>query len=624
MLKHSFIFHLLLHHVYISGANMYPKLPPFNWSLQRALSILPDSFAKAKVRIIYSIILFSILKAFVVIAFAFLSDQWLQLLRAMASLVVYIVVIKLLLTNPHRIKWFAHILLVGGLIMIWSNALVFIHNLNLPAVQFAFMIMLGSFYILGSRAGVIYSIIAIVPFLIYSFFPEGFGITNFTEQLASPGFEIIAILNFITIVVSHYYFYRAFDENIKEKEQLNKQLEITAAEAKKLAQSRADFLATMTHELRTPLNSVVGVTELMLRERPEEKFKENLDILRYSASDLLSLVNNILDLNKLDSHKVQLESMPVNLYHLISNVCSVLMIKARDKQVKLVLNIDKRLENITVMSDPTRLLQVMYNLVGNAIKFTHQGSVTVSLQLIEEDTNIAKVMFTIEDTGIGIAAEKQHLIFDMFSQAEQNTTRKYGGTGLGLTIVQQVLKMFNSSVRLESSLGNGSKFNFEITFKTTANTGISIEDKPTPNLGKLKVLVAEDNDINKLVLQKQLESLGVSSFVMVADGEQAYEQWTISNYDIVLLDLDMPGWNGYDAVNKMRSYHYKKQQSYLVAFTASVHEQQHIIAHGFDDFLYKPVSISALRHTLEKGSVHNQNQNIVESPDNVHITENQF
>jgi len=380
---------------------MYPRLSPFNWSLQRALSTLPDSFAKAKVRIIYTIILFSIAKALVVVVVAGSSEQWLQLYRGIAGLMLYVMIIKLLLIYPDRIKWFAHALLAAGLIMIWSNALIYIHRLNLPAVQFAFMIILGSFYILGSKAGLIYSSLAILPFIVYSFIPDGFGLTTATEQLSSPGFEILAILNFITIIVGHYYFYNAFDENIKEKEQLNKQLEVVAMEAKKLAQSRADFLATMTHELRTPLNSVVGVTELMLQDKPDERHKENLDILRYSASDLLSLVNNILDVNRLDSKKVQLENTPLNLYELISNVCSVLEIKATDKHIRLALDLDKRLEKITVISDPTRLLQVMYNLIGNAIKFTEKGSVTVSLKLLDQSDGTVTVLCAVEDTGIG-------------------------------------------------------------------------------------------------------------------------------------------------------------------------------------------------------------------------------
>jgi len=210
--------------------------------------------------------------------------------------------------------------------------------------------------------------------------------------------------------------------------------------------------------------------------------------------------------------------------------------------------------------------------------------------------------------------EKQQLIFEMFNRAEPYTTRKYGGTGLGLAIVQQVLRMFNSTIRLDSSLGNGSKFSFDIICKTAEHTSTTIEEMLVVDLSNLKVLVAEDNDINRLVLEKQLTNLGVKTFVMATDGKQAYEHWMVSEFDVVLMDLDMPGWNGYDAVNKMRSSAFPTERSYLVAFTASVHEQQHIISQkGFDDYLYKPVTMNALKHTLEKGVVYHQNKNIVPS-----------
>lgn len=588
---------------YLYRIPMPTPLPLANWSLRKALATLPDGFMKARVRILYIMLILSQAKALTAIIVAANAGQQTHFTRAFIALACYLTLFKAILSFPSKLVMISHIMLVSATILIWSNIFLFSHSVTLITIQFVFMVILGSFYALGTREGLFYTGITVTPVLYFLFSDES-GITfrSVGHELASPGFEIITTLNFATVAFAHYYFFKAFRDNIAEKELLNAQLEVTASEAKKLAEARSNFLATMSHELRTPLNSVVGVTELMLDAKDNKPYqKENLDILRNSALDLLSLINNILDINKLDSGKSQLENVSFNLSEHVAHICSALKIKATDKKLDLVFKADASIRDLNITSDPTRLSQVLYNLIGNAIKFTEKGSVTVSIDTVDQTEDRISVLFSVADTGIGIHPDRHALIFESFTQAEAHITRKYGGTGLGLAIVQQVLTLFNSKIRIDSKPGEGAVFSFTIEFeKAFLSAGEIHADPESKALDHLRILVAEDNDVNKLVLQKQLDNLNVRS-VMVGDGMQAYEACLDGEYDAILLDLDMPGWNGYETTKRIRSYtDPAKSNSYLIAFTASVSEQKQIIEHGFNDFLYKPVSMKDLREKLEK------------------------
>jgi signal transduction histidine kinase/ActR/RegA family two-component response regulator len=579
---------------------MHNTVPLFNWSLNRALQSLPDSFARAKLRILIVVLLFSLLKAIVVICVAAAADQQLQLVRAVAGVFVYTAILKFLLAYPGRVKLFAHMMLSIGLVMIWSNILFYVHEPNIPVLQFAFMTILGSFYMLNSRTAFVYSGLAILPIAIATF-TNNFYIDSNAEQLASPGFEILNVLNFGTIIIAHYFFHKAFTENVAEKETLNKELQQSIAAAQKLAEARQQFVSTMSHELRTPLNSVLGVTELLLEDSTDQQQKDHLEILRYSTSDLLSLINNILDINKLEANKVQLESAPVKLYDLATNLCSVLQLKAREKHLFLSVECDEELKSMVVLTDPTRVIQVLYNLAGNAIRFTEKGGVTLKMQLLNTKKEIAEVEFKITDTGIGIAPEMHSRIFEPFAQASIDTTRKYGGTGLGLAIVKQVLDQFHATINLKSNVGEGSVFSFILHLPVANNISAAQKHEEVPKSKlEMKILVAEDNEINQLVLQKQLDRLEVNA-VIVSNGVEAYDAFVQEDFDAVLLDLDMPQQDGYETIKKMRALkNPSKSQAHIIAFTASVTEQDFIAKSGFNDHLYKPVNMQELREKLQK------------------------
>jgi signal transduction histidine kinase len=582
---------------------MHSSLPFFNWSLKKALDTEPDTFIKARIRIIFTILIFGIIKSAIAAISATVAAQLEQNIRAVISLVLYTGLAKVLLWSPRHARLVAHVMLCAGIAVVLSSLLFYTRQINLISLQFIFMIMLSSFYTIGRRAGLVYSSLAALP-VVYTLIIGG-PINIFQEspeRLASPGSELIAILNFVTITMAHYLFFHAFQANVEEKEKLNLQLQHSAEEATKLATSRSNFLSTMSHELRTPLNAVIGSAELLIKDKPEERQKENLGILHSSALDLLSLINNVLDFNKIDSDKLQLERVPVKLAELVQNVCAALKIRAHGKGLKFALEIDEQLKSVYVSTDPTRLSQVLYNLVGNAIKFTEEGSVYIKLSCAEIRAGNTRVLFSVSDTGVGISRDKHEAIFDAFTQGSADVSRKYGGTGLGLPIVKQLLLLFGSKIELESAPGKGSRFSFSLLLpivQAPAATGAEPIAEQPGNLSHLKILIAEDNEINRMIIKKQLATLNIEP-VLVEDGAAAYEAWLSNHFDAVVLDLHMPISDGYETVTRIRAYdEIPKANTHVIAFTASVNEADKILAAGFNDILYKPANIKDLREKLE-------------------------
>ncbi len=275
--------------------------------------------------------------------------------------------------------------------------------------------------------------------------------------------------------------------------------------------------------------------------------------------------------------------------------------KANDKQLRFILEIDERLKGVVIISDPTRLSQLIYNLASNAIKFTEQGSIAVKLDCIHKAENEVSVQFSVADTGIGIHPNKHEAIFEMFAQADARITRQYGGTGLGLAIVKQLLSLFNGSIQLQSTLGKGSVFSFTVLFTTTTSIAeTESEVSGRTDLSYLRVLVAEDNPFNRMIIRKQFNKLGIEPTV-VENGRQAYDACLSGTFDVLLIDLHMPEVDGYATISMLRAIeNTAKANVYIIAFTASVNEQQKIAEYGFDDYLYKPVNMADLREKLEQ------------------------
>ncbi len=388
-----------------------------------------------------------------------------------------------------------------------------------------------------------------------------------------------------------------------------------AAEAANLAKSR--FLATMSHEIRTPMNGVLGMAQLLLMPNLDESERQNyVRTILSSGQTLLALLNDILDLSKIEAGKFQLEPVEFDPHQFLAQTCALFDGAAQAKQLKLSCHWHGP-SAVHYLCDTHRLHQMLSNLVGNAIKFTPQGSVALSGKELQRKGKMALLEFCVTDTGIGIAADKQDLIYKPFSQADSSITREFGGTGLGLSIVRSLAKTMGGDVGVDSEPGVGSSFWFRIQVQLAIPN--QEKTQPPPLLGdtnpiratshplKGRLLVVEDNPVNAMVVESLLKQLGLSS-TLATDGAQAVQ--IITSYqpadlpDLILMDLQMPVMDGYSATQQIRQWEAGqfKQAIPIIALTADAFEEdrQRCLAAGMNDFLTKPVAIEALKSALAK------------------------
>lgn len=586
-----------------------PEKPQFfNWSLKNLLKTIPDNLEQSRVKILYTFLLMYIFKLLIVIPITMNNDQLPQLRLAISLLLGYTILLKLLLIHKKYSVLIAHFMILLGFFLVVAILFWYAKTINFMALQSVFMMILSGFYLLNSRYGIFYSIVAVIPVFLFMIINGNLqNLNNTPEGLGSPAYEIIVFLNFITIILGHNMFYQALSRNVKEKQLLNEKLLVAVQEANIAAQSKSDFLSTMSHELRTPLNSVIGMAELLSEELTSPEREENLTILNFSAASLHTLINDILDFNKLGSEKLFLESIAVNLHSLIQNICSGLRIQAKEKGLELILDMDKEIELISISTDPTRISQILFNLTGNAIKFTRTGSVRIEVRLISKDDHKVNIRFTISDTGIGINKEKMEAIFEPFTQASTSTTRNYGGTGLGLAIVKRLLALFESNVNLESVEGKGSKFWFDISFNRIiqALENDSSVKEQIVDLSNLKILVVEDNPVNSLLLKKIFQKWNnLPDFAR--DGYEALINVAANNYDLILMDIHMPLLDGYETSMQIRQLDDKKKAMVqIIALTASVSSNlnEKIKAAGMNHYLSKPYNPKELYAKVREISI---------------------
>lgn len=383
----------------------------------------------------------------------------------------------------------------------------------------------------------------------------------------------------------------ALQKEIEERKKIQEELIIAKEKAEQQARDKSMFLSTMSHEIRTPMNGILAILRLLLEDNPKAEHLENLKIMKFSADNMMSIINDILDFNKMEAHKVTLENIPFSLNQLISSIKFSMNVKAMEKNIEVSSSIDHRVPDL-VTGDPVRLGQVINNLLSNAVKFTHVGEVNIKIEYLSEDDNSYKLGFSISDTGIGIPEDKLDKLFTPFTQASDNTTRKYGGTGLGLSISKNIMDLMNSKIEIKSTLGAGTTFYFEINLgKVTENT-LKKENIPFKfaSLSGMKVLLADDNKINQMVANKFLKKWDVE--VDFADnGLIALEKVKKNTYDAVLMDINMPEMDGYTATQEIRSikdeYYQKLPIIALSASTLSEIEAK-IKQYGLTSALTKP------------------------------------
>lgn len=393
---------------------------------------------------------------------------------------------------------------------------------------------------------------------------------------------------------------------IYKQEQLIEALDHSRQQEKKLTIVKDQFLANMSHEIRTPMNAVLGFTHLLQQQPMNEKSKEYVSAIQHAGENLLDIINDILDISKIESGMTRLEPVSFSLHGMLHSLELMFQPKALEKKLELSVSIDSQVPDI-LYGDVMRLTQVLVNLVNNAIKFTPQGRVqiTVSQTAGETAENGVRLLFKVSDTGIGIAPDKLSSIFDRFNQAEADITRKYGGTGLGLTIVRQLVELQHGDVTVESEQGKGTTFKVELPYTlgellpdSGENFSYSQDNFALPQQPDIRLLVAEDNKMNQNLLRHLLGNRQLH-YHLVNNGQEALSALSRQHFDLVLMDLQMPEMDGYTATKKIR----EELQSNIPVIAMTAHamsgEREKCLRAGMNEYLAKPIRESELYRMIQ-------------------------
>ena len=383
---------------------------------------------------------------------------------------------------------------------------------------------------------------------------------------------------------------RVFAELATEiAEEAKKKAESATIIAENAVKAKQQFLSNMSHEIRTPMNAIIGFTKVVLKTDLTDKQQEYINAIKMSGDALIVLINDILDLAKVDSGKMTFEKTPFKMKSSIAAMLHLFETKIQEKNLKLVKQFDSKIPEV-LLGDPVRLHQIILNLVSNAVKFTSEGKITVSVHMIHEDEERVVIEFAVTDTGIGIPDEKIGKIFENFQQASSGTSRLYGGTGLGLAIVKQLVETQGGTIRVKSTVNEGSTFSFTLSFQKT-NADAELENELIEldtEIKNIKVLVVEDIPINQLLMKTLLDDFGFERDI-ADNGKIAIEKLKNNNYDIILMDLQMPEMNGFEATEYIRTKMNSKIP--IIALTADVTtvDLAKCKAVGMNDYLAKPV-----------------------------------
>ncbi|UXP32289.1 response regulator [Reichenbachiella agarivorans] len=367
----------------------------------------------------------------------------------------------------------------------------------------------------------------------------------------------------------------------------NRKIEMAKEKAEAAAKSQSDFLSMISHEIRTPLNAVIGLTNYLIGDEPKKRHVDDLKTLKFSAQHLHVLINDVLDYSKLDAGKIEFEYLDTNIIELCKNIVKGQETKAKEKGIYLNVIYDEDIPTF-IQCDSLRTSQILTNLIGNAIKFTNEGGVTLSLTKIMLTKKRISIKFIVEDSGIGIPKDKQAEIFERFAQASTSTTRQYGGTGLGLSITKRILDLQNTKINVFSVEGQGSRFYFTQTFSISENQEkvADVISEARNDLKGKKVLLVEDNPVNVMVAKKFLSRWDIEVDV-AENGRESLEKTATVTYDLILMDLQMPVMDGYTASKELRKGGLKTP---ILALTASVMLDvgDKVYEYGMDDFITKP------------------------------------
>ena len=394
-------------------------------------------------------------------------------------------------------------------------------------------------------------------------------------------------------------------EDITKDEQLKNDLKKAQIESEKANKSKSEFLANMSHEIRTPMNGILGFVEHLAQGEKDTERLKKFNVIKNSGESLLHIINDILDFSKIESGKIDIESHPFEMNKLSDNANAIFGILAKEKNIHLKYEIDKEVPKC-IMTDEVRLKQVIFNLLSNAIKFTSEnGNVELSIQYNSEKN---RILFSVSDNGIGIAKENQDKIFDAFSQEDSTTTRRFGGTGLGLSISSKLVSMMGGELKLESEVGKGSRFYFELSIGECNEDDIKKdEDEALLSNEKIKlsghILVVEDNKVNQILMGMILDEINIT-YDIANDGIEAISMYQKNKYSLILMDENMPNMNGIEATKQIRAQEKQNdlKQIPIIAVTANAmsEDKQRFLDASMDDYISKPYTRSDIKKVLEK------------------------
>lgn len=391
--------------------------------------------------------------------------------------------------------------------------------------------------------------------------------------------------------------------DINNRKMVEFELKKAKEEAEMLTHSKSEFLSNMSHEIRTPMNAIIGLTDMLLQEELKPQVRDNIRMIKYSSDNLLVIINDILDFSKIEAGKVTFEQVEFELSQLIQDLEKTVDLRAKEKGLRIQTFIDESLPKVLI-GDPYRLNQILLNLASNAVKFTQQGQISIRAKKLEQAGEQVKLLFEVEDTGIGIASEELDKIFESFVQASGTTTREYGGTGLGLTITKKLVELQEGKISATSIMDEGSVFRFELFFKVSDKEALTLpepvqtEDK---NLIGAKILMVEDNGINQIVAKRLLTRWN-AEIDIANDGKEALAFLRYKQYDVVLMDIHLPKMNGYEITAIIRDPNSEvlDHDVPIVALTADAFPEtrEKTISAGMDDFVIKPFEQNLFYRTI--------------------------
>lgn len=498
----------------------------------------------------------------------------------------------------------AHFFLICVTLLIWTNVLLIRQSLYVVNMQYCLLVIAAGYYILGSKNGLRYAIVAIIPLVAEVLMDEYLNIRLPSKQvdIDHTAYAITIAINFVLLLYIHHLFFRSLTKFKKREALFKRNLEQALTQAQEQALMKTNFLNAMSHEIRTPLNAVVGMSQLLLSGVKLPEQEENLQVLNFSAENLMSTVNDIIDFSNLDNNSLQLQLKPFSLYQTIHNVCATFSNTAKNKGLHFTCQVDEQLQPTIVNGDELRLSQILFHLIGNAVKFTSEGFVSVSVNRLAAAPVMVEIAFQIKDSGIGISKAKLEQLVNPFSIKLPRTKRQYQTT-LGLTVAYHLIRLHGSDLEIESKEGQGSSFRFTLSYAVATDhyTPASSTSSFTDNsLSGMQVLVVDDEKLNIMVVKKILAKWNILA-AEAANGKIALEMCLVNHYDLILMDINMPVMDGFEAAKAIKCINRPNFVApRIIALTASVGAAvDEVLKHPYiDDCVLKPFKPEELKQKM--------------------------